>query len=343
MRTHPELESAAIYRGRRGAATASAGRPAALAGERQAALTAMRSGKPARAHEPGAEVLVTPLPRWRSAGCGLRHASGPAPARRAQRPAAADLLGSCCGALALVIVLLSAASSARSTGCAPREAVGDGDLSTRLSWRRRDELGQLAGEFDTMAADLEQHQRGLEELAHRDPLTELANHRRFQEVLGEELDRRARERPAASPSCCSTSTTSSASTTPRASLRRRAARRGRRRPARGHARRRRRGRPRRRRRVRASCCRTPTAARPSRSPRRPARRWSCALPFGARCAARPALACYPDDARSAGALLQLAGGALDLGEGQRDAGARAATTPSTSSWSPRSSARTSRR
>ena len=68
------------------------------------------------------------------------------------------------------------------------KAVGEGDLSTRMSWRRGDELGQLASEFDTMAVRLEEHQRGLEALAHRDPLTDLPNHRRFQEVLGETLD-----------------------------------------------------------------------------------------------------------------------------------------------------------
>jgi diguanylate cyclase (GGDEF)-like protein len=38
-----------------------------------------------------------------------------------------------------------------------------------------------------MATDLEENHRRLEELAHRDPLTGLANHRRFQELLGEEL------------------------------------------------------------------------------------------------------------------------------------------------------------
>ena len=67
-------------------------------------------------------------------------------------------------------------------------AVGSGDLSTRLEWRRRDELGDLSRDFDTMAADLEMNQRRLEELAHRDPLTALANHRRFQEVLGKEVE-----------------------------------------------------------------------------------------------------------------------------------------------------------
>jgi diguanylate cyclase (GGDEF)-like protein len=67
-------------------------------------------------------------------------------------------------------------------------AVGAGDLKTRLGWRRRDELGELSRDFDGMAADLEEHNRRLEELAHRDPLTGLANHRHFQEMLGRELD-----------------------------------------------------------------------------------------------------------------------------------------------------------
>ena len=59
-----------------------------------------------------------------------------------------------------------------------------------------------------------------------------------------------------------------------------------------------------------------------------------------RCSA--GVASFPEDAKSAGALLQLAAGAC-AGPRTAAAGARAATTPSTSSWSPRSSARTSRR
>ena len=81
---------------------------------------------------------------------------------------------------------------------AAARAVGGGDLSTRLRWRRRDELGQLADEFDAMAAGLEARQRSLEELAHRDPLTDLPNHRRFQEALAGEIDEaRADGRPVA--------------------------------------------------------------------------------------------------------------------------------------------------
>jgi diguanylate cyclase (GGDEF)-like protein len=189
IRTHPELESAAIYRGPDGAATTTAGRPAALAGERRAALTAMRSGKPARAHEPGAEVLATPLP----GGGVLAVAYDMRPAERqlGERNDRLLLVFSilAASALALVILLLSRGifrpvDRLRSAA----KGVGEGDLSTRMSWRRRDELGQLASEFDTMAARLEEHQRGLEALAHRDPLTDLPNHRRFQEVLGETLD-----------------------------------------------------------------------------------------------------------------------------------------------------------
>ncbi len=76
-------------------------------------------------------------------------------------------------------------------------AVGAGNLGTRLGWRRRDELGDLSRDFDVMASELEENNRRLEDLAHRDPLTGLANHRHFQELLGRELDE-ARElgRPA---------------------------------------------------------------------------------------------------------------------------------------------------
>ena len=76
------------------------------------------------------------------------------------------------------------------------QAVGAGDLATRLGWRRKDELGELSRDFDAMAVDLEENNQRLEELAHRDPLTGLANHRRFQEVLSKELAN-APARPAA--------------------------------------------------------------------------------------------------------------------------------------------------
>ena len=65
-----------------------------------------------------------------------------------------------------------------------------GDLGTRLNWRRRDELGQLAHDFDEMASTLESNQTRLEALALTDPLTGLANHREFQEKLARGSTRR---------------------------------------------------------------------------------------------------------------------------------------------------------
>ncbi len=189
IRNHPDLESAAIYRRSHGAATASAGRPAALASERRVALLAMRSGKPARAHEPGAELLATPLPA--GGAVVVAYDMGPTQHQLGERDDRLLVVFSilAVSAFALVMLLLARGifhplDRLRSAA----KAVGEGDLATRMSWRRRDELGQLASEFDTMAARLEENQRGLEALAHRDPLTHLPNHRRFQEVLGETLD-----------------------------------------------------------------------------------------------------------------------------------------------------------
>ncbi len=60
-----------------------------------------------------------------------------------------------------------------------------GDQGTRLAWPRRDEIGDLARDFDRMADELQE--------ALKDPLTGLLNHRAFQERLGEELGRARRE------------------------------------------------------------------------------------------------------------------------------------------------------
>ena len=64
--------------------------------------------------------------------------------------------------------------------------MGRGDLATRLGWKRRDEIGVLARDFDEMAAALERGQKRLEGLAHEDALTGLSNHRHFQETLQRE-------------------------------------------------------------------------------------------------------------------------------------------------------------
>ncbi|MEW6581631.1 MAG: diguanylate cyclase [Actinomycetota bacterium] len=67
-----------------------------------------------------------------------------------------------------------------------------GHLDTRLAWRRNDEIGALAGDFDEMADELERSHRRLEALASRDTLTGLLNHRTFQERLAGEVARARR-------------------------------------------------------------------------------------------------------------------------------------------------------
>jgi len=70
--------------------------------------------------------------------------------------------------------------------------IGGGEAA-RLNWRRGDEIGALARDFDRMAAELETAHDHLEELALTDPLTGLFNHRAFQERMRQELLRAERE------------------------------------------------------------------------------------------------------------------------------------------------------
>ena len=169
MATHPELASASIYRAGRDSPVASIGNADARGNE--------------------AERLVTPLER--DGELALTYDMRPAQRLLEERNERVLIV---LGILAVValgfVILILARGIFRPLDKlrAAAKAVGAGDLGTRLDWDRRDELGQLASEFDAMAAHLEEHQRGLEELAHRDPLTELANHRRFQELLARQLD-----------------------------------------------------------------------------------------------------------------------------------------------------------
>lgn len=66
-------------------------------------------------------------------------------------------------------------------------AIGEGQLAARLGWQRRDELGRLGRDFDRMAAAVEDRERLLK-LTMTDPLTGLASHRRFHEVLRSEIE-----------------------------------------------------------------------------------------------------------------------------------------------------------
>ena len=175
-----------------------------------------------------------------------------------------------------------------------------------------------------MAGHLEEQQRRLEELAHRDPLTELANHRRFQELLARAVDE-ARRRAAPSRWCCSTSTTSSASTRPAvipmATSCSAAPRPGCGQPSATWAS------------SRASAATSSAIVLPDADgPRafalaeaaRTAVEMSPPVSGALRCSA--GVACYPDDAKSAGALLQLAGGALAWAK-ESGAGAHAPLRP----------------
>ncbi len=68
------------------------------------------------------------------------------------------------------------------------QRIKDGELGARLDWTRGDELGLLARDFDAMAGELEEKHRRLESLALEDPLTGLANHRQFQQILAHEIE-----------------------------------------------------------------------------------------------------------------------------------------------------------
>lgn len=69
-----------------------------------------------------------------------------------------------------------------------------GELSYRVPSLRVDELGDLAGAFNAMAARLEADQAALAELANCDGLTALLNRRAFLRLLREELERSRRYR-----------------------------------------------------------------------------------------------------------------------------------------------------
>jgi diguanylate cyclase (GGDEF)-like protein/putative nucleotidyltransferase with HDIG domain len=71
--------------------------------------------------------------------------------------------------------------------------IGKGATETRLNWRRSDEIGLLAADFDRMAEELQAVQGHLEVMALKDPLSGLLNHRAFKERLTQELRRAERE------------------------------------------------------------------------------------------------------------------------------------------------------
>src|ERR687896_2627722 len=198
---HREVQSANLYRPGRDT-PAQAGGPADFDTELGLATEVINSGEQAFAEALGngvhAETLVTPLEADGQVVGALALGYDLAPAHELLDERSRDtliVLGLLLTGFALFAGLLLQRGIFRPIDRlrVATRAVGAGDLATRLRWRRRDELGELSRDFDAMAADLQENHRYLEELAHRDPLTGLANHRRFQEVLSSELERARRD------------------------------------------------------------------------------------------------------------------------------------------------------
>ncbi len=204
-RLHPGIVGAVVW-GRRDARVAplATSGPAALAGSRQVADRARRAPvkRPTqtevRADGRHVAVLLLPLPANRFDATALELAYDLEPhdtamAHRTRR-----------FALILTTLLLSfTAFTALVLGRAvftplqrlrlATHRIRAGELSSRLNWTRRDEIGVLAHDFDQMADGLEQSHQRLRALALEDPLTGLANHRHFQEVLADSIARATRE------------------------------------------------------------------------------------------------------------------------------------------------------
>ncbi len=205
MRLHPQVVAATVYRGAAGGPSAVAARgPRMLTGDATLAVRAIERrgavGGETRRGGHHAELRAGALARGRGAlvlAYDLQPADA-AVARRNRRIAivlAVLLLGfTAFTAFVLGRGIFTPLGRLR----AATRRIASGDLESRLGWARRDELGRLAGDFDVMAGQLEEKHRRLEALALLDPLTGLANHRRFQETLVEELERARRERQSVS-------------------------------------------------------------------------------------------------------------------------------------------------
>jgi diguanylate cyclase (GGDEF)-like protein len=208
---HPELTAVRVYTAndvhgvRNGeasrpdhpSATVSVGEPAGGATELRLVREALSSGSKASAATESdglrRELLVTPLERDGrveaviAAGYDLDPADEALAERNRRVLIVLGLLLTAFAVFALLVLERGIFRPLFGLRAAAR-AVGGGDLATRLGWRRQDELGDLARDFDAMATGLEERGRRLEELAHRDPLTGLSNHRRFQEALSREVE-----------------------------------------------------------------------------------------------------------------------------------------------------------
>jgi diguanylate cyclase (GGDEF)-like protein len=68
------------------------------------------------------------------------------------------------------------------------EKVGQGKYPEPFDVKRQDEVGALQGAFNQMTAAVRDHENKLRAMIDIDPLTELVNHRRFKEELGDALE-----------------------------------------------------------------------------------------------------------------------------------------------------------
>jgi diguanylate cyclase (GGDEF)-like protein len=111
------------------------------------------------------------------------------------------VLGAICGSLLLARVIIRPINELARTS----RAIANGDMDARATVRSRDEIGELAEAFNTMAQQVATTQRDmaklnaelehrveerteeLQELASRDPLTGLYNRRHFGEVMNREF------------------------------------------------------------------------------------------------------------------------------------------------------------
>ncbi len=98
------------------------------------------------------------------------------------------------GAISLFAIMVLARSITRPLETMRQGAtkLAQGDLSHRVNISSHDEMGELAAAFNTMAMRLEADQVALSELAYRDSLTGLYNHRSFYTFLDDEFARSQR-------------------------------------------------------------------------------------------------------------------------------------------------------
>jgi diguanylate cyclase (GGDEF)-like protein len=151
----------------------------------------VRAGRPVATAPSGPEALTVqrPLRDGRGRTVAIVRLNLDRRSTQARLQNVSRRLGLLAGGLAAIVTLILSVLLWRVV-LAPlgrlRSAMGEiraGRIGTRLRWRRGDELGVLARDFDAMAEDLERTQARLQSLALCDPLTGLANHRSFHEAL----------------------------------------------------------------------------------------------------------------------------------------------------------------